>query len=190
MVICPAGAVSLRAKLSALDSIRFSGEDHWKAEFDKDAQRMETTLMDASHKNTVLLVEDSEEDILLLRRAFRKAGIANPLRVVKDGQEALNYLSGIGAYADRATYPIPSVMLIDLRLPRLSGFELLGWIRTKPDFNGLTVVVLTASDNPQDVHRAHELGVNTYLVKPGDFDELVGMMKTLRPRLLDLVPCL
>ena len=131
-------------------------------------------------ESSVLLVEDSEEDILLLRRAFRNARIANPLMVVKDGEEAVKYFSGAGVYCDRARWPIPFLVLLDLQLPRLSGFEVLERIRSRPDLSEVIVVVLTGSDNILDMNKAHELGANSYLVKPGDFQQLAEMVKRIQ----------
>src|SRR5438094_5246847 len=131
-------------------------------------------------ESTILLVEDNEDDILLLERALRNARLANPLKVVKDGEEAIKYLSGDSAYADRTRYPIPFLILLDLRLPKLSGFEVLAWIRDQPELVKLTIVVLTTSDHVPDVTKAHELGANSYLVKPGTFDELVAMLKRIK----------
>ena len=141
-------------------------------------------------ESVILLVEDSEEDILLLKRAFRNARIANSLNVVKDGEQAIQYLSGNGPHADRDRYPLPFLLLLDLRLPKLSGFEVLAWIRERSQLDDLIVVVLTNSDHVPDVTRAHELGAKSYLVKPGNFEELVEMMKRIRGRwlLLDRPP--
>ena len=141
-------------------------------------------------ESVILLVEDSEEDILLLKRAFRNARIANSLNVVKDGEQAIQYLSGSGPHADRDRYPLPFLLLLDLRLPKLSGFEVLAWIRERSQLDDLIVVVLTNSDHVPDVTRAHELGAKSYLVKPGNFEELVEMMKRIRGRwlLLDRPP--
>ena len=136
--------------------------------------------------SAILLVEDDEADILLMQRAFRNARIANPLIEVRDGQAAIQYLAGDGVYADRARYPIPFLMLLDLRLPKLSGFEVLEWIREQPEFGELIVVVLTSSVHVPDEARAHELGANSYLVKPGDFDELVELVKGIKGRWLVL----
>ena len=140
--------------------------------------------------SAILLVEDDEEDILLLRRAFRNAYIANPLIEVRDGQAAIQYLSGEGDYADRTRYPIPFLMLLDLRLPKLSGFEVIAWIREQPQLANLIVVVLTASDHVPDVTKARDLGANSYLVKPGNFEELVQMVKRIQGRwlLLESLP--
>src|SRR6266516_2058731 len=140
-------------------------------------ENMQTTGL---RDSAILLVEDDEADILLLRRAFRNAHIANPLIEVRDGQAAIQYLSGEGDYADRTRYPIPFLILLDLRLPKLSGFEVLAWIRDQPELVKLTIVVLTTSDHVPDVTKAHELGANSYLVKPGTFDELVAMLKRIK----------
>ena len=134
--------------------------------------------------SAILLVEDDEADILLLRRAFRNAHIANPLIEVRDGQAAIQYLAGEGDYADRTRCPIPFLILLDLRLPKLSGFEVIAWLRDQPHLAHLIVVVLTASDRVPDVTKAHELGANSYLVKPGDFEELVQMVKRIKGRWL------
>jgi CheY-like chemotaxis protein len=138
---------------------------------------------DVGH-SAILLVEDDEADILLLRRAFRNARIANYLVEVRDGQAAIQYLSGEGPYADRTRYPIPFLILLDLRLPKLSGFEVLAWIREQPELVDLIIVVLTGSDHVPDVSKAHELGANSYLVKPGTFDELVEMVRRINGRWL------
>ena len=140
--------------------------------------------------SAILLVEDDESDIILLRRAFSNAHIANRLVEVRDGQTAIQYLSGDGAYADRTRYPLPFLMLLDLRLPKLSGFEVLAWIRDQPELADLIIVVLTTSDEVPDVTKAHDLGANSYLVKPGTFDELVEMVKRIKGRwlLVDRLP--
>jgi len=144
----------------------------------------ENALTTGLRDSAILLVEDDEADILLLRRAFRNAHIANPLLEVRDGQEAIQYLAGEGDYADRARYPIPFLVLLDLRLPKLSGFEVIAWMRDRPQLSNVIVVVLTASDHVPDVTKARDLGANSYLVKPGNFEELVQMVKRIRGRWL------
>ena len=135
--------------------------------------------LDDLGESTILLVEDNEDDILLLERALRNARLANPLKVVKDGEEAIKYLSGDSAYADRTRHPFPFLILLDLRLPRLSGFEVLAWIRDQPDFGELIIVVLTNSDHVPDVSKARDLGANSYLVKPVGFEALVEMVRAI-----------
>ena len=125
----------------------------------------------------ILLVEDDENDVTLLQRAFKKAGLDDWLRVVRDGQEAINYLSGQGGYADREKFPLPFLMLLDLKMPGTGGFEVLRWARGEADLKRLLIVVLTSSNLQADVDRAYELGANSYLVKPVEFDEMVHMVQ-------------
>jgi CheY-like chemotaxis protein len=128
---------------------------------------------------TVLLVEDNPDDVLLTRRAFAKVHSSAPLEVVVDGEEAIDYLRGAGTYADRERFPLPLLMLLDLKLPRRSGFEVLEWLRGQPGLRRLPVVVLTSSGQSPDVNRAFDLGANSYLVKPVRLDDLVNLIKTL-----------
>jgi CheY-like chemotaxis protein len=128
---------------------------------------------------TVLLVEDDPDDVVLTQRAFKKASVANPLQVVTDGEEAVAYLSGQGRFADRGQYPLPMLLLLDLKLLRRSGLEVLEWLRAQPGLRRLPVVVLTSSKESRDVNRAYDLGVNSYLVKPVAFDSLQEMVQSL-----------
>lgn len=127
----------------------------------------------------VLLVEDDPNDVLLVKRAFRKAGTNAPLHVVNDGQAAVDYLAGHGIYADRFAYPLPALLLLDLKLPRKSGHEVLEWLRNHGALNRMPVVVLTSSKESTDVNRAYDLGANSYLVKPVAFADLLKMAQTL-----------
>lgn len=127
----------------------------------------------------ILLVEDDPNDVFLVRRAFRKAGLPEPSHVAGDGDEAVRYLEGRGGYADRSHFPLPRLMLLDLKLPRRSGLEVLAWVREHPSLARLSVVVLTSSRESSDVNRAYDLHVNSYLVKPGDFDSLREMVRAL-----------
>ena len=128
---------------------------------------------------TILLVEDDPNDVLLIRRAFRKSDVVNPIQVVGDGEEAIAYLSGRGPYADRERYPLPVLLLLDLKLPRKSGFEVLEWLRQQPGLKRLPVAVLTSSAETPDINRAYDLGANSYLVKPVRFEGLLRMVQTL-----------
>ena len=128
---------------------------------------------------TILLVEDYPNDVILIKRAFGKASIANPIQVVEDGEEAIAYFTGEGHYSNREKYPLPLLILLDLKLPRKSGHEVLEWLRSQPGLRRLTVVVLTASQQINDINRAYELGANSYLVKPVTFDGLLDMVKTM-----------
>ena len=128
---------------------------------------------------TILLVEDDPNDVFLIQRAFRKANLANPVQVMKDGEAAVLYLSGQEPYADRDRYPLPILMLLDLKLPRRSGLEVLEWLKQQPKLKRLPVVVLTSSREHTDLNRAYDLGANSYLVKPVAFDSLLHMVQTL-----------
>ena len=128
---------------------------------------------------TILLVEDNRDDVYLIRRAFKKAGLTNLLQVVNDGEAALAYLSGEDKYSDRERYPLPGLLLLDLKLPRKHGMEVLAWLRQQPSLKRLLVVILTSSQDLSDINKAYELGANSYLVKPVSFDALVDMVKTL-----------
>lgn len=127
----------------------------------------------------ILLVEDSEDDQTLIRRAFAKAKLSNPLHIVDDGDKAVAYLSGSGIYADRDKHPLPTIILLDLKLPRRSGHEVLAWLRAEASLPRIPVVVLTSSAETADVKRAYDLGANSYLVKPVAFDGLIEMVRNL-----------
>ena len=119
--------------------------------------------------NLILLVEDREDDVRLLLKAFEQSGVKAPIHVVRDGEEAIHYLAGKGKYAVRSEYPLPTVMLLDLKMPRVDGFEVLKWVRAQPTLRNLLILVLTCSEDIRDVNRAYELGANSFLVKPHDF---------------------
>jgi CheY-like chemotaxis protein len=123
----------------------------------------------------ILLVEDREDDILIMLRSFDQAGIKNPVQVVRDGDEAMEYLGGEGKYSNRHGYPLPELVLLDLRMPKVDGFEVLRWIRLRPDLSGLRVVVLTSSADIRDVNMAYAMGANSFLVKPMDFNRFVEL---------------
>ena len=129
--------------------------------------------------NTILLVEDDPNDVLLMQRAFRKVNLTHPLHVARDGQEAIEYLSHQGKFADVTRYPAPTLMLLDLKMPRKNGFETLEWLRQQPILKRTVVIVLTSSSERADINRAYDLGANSYLVKPGDFQTLVSLVNSL-----------
>jgi CheY-like chemotaxis protein len=133
-----------------------------------------------SEQAVFLLVEDSDNDAILIRRAFHKGNIVNPLQVVSSGDQAIAYLSGEGAFSNRAEYPLPDLVLLDLKLPGIDGFEVLRWIREQPTLKALRVVVLTSSDRIQDVNLAYQLGANSFLVKPVDFERFVEISQALK----------
>lgn len=125
---------------------------------------------------TILQVEDDSNDVLLLRHALHKAGIRCDLNVVADGREAINYLQGTGNYSDRMKFPMPDLVLLDLKLPRVKGFEVLEWIRHTLG-SRLIVVVLTASALETDIEKAYALGANAFLTKPSKLIDLQSMLK-------------
>jgi CheY-like chemotaxis protein len=125
----------------------------------------------------ILLVEDDPNDVMLIQRAFQKAGLRNCLRIARDGEEAIEYLSGSGAFADRERFPSPFLMLLDLKMPGTDGFEVLKWARGEPELKRLLKVVLTSSNLQSDVDKAYELGANSYLVKPVEFNEMVNLIQ-------------
>lgn len=130
-------------------------------------------------KNVLLHVEDDPNDVLLLQRAFKKANLAVPIQAVGDGDKAVAYLSGAGEYADREKFPLPALVLLDLKMPRKSGLETLAWIRGEAKLRRLVVVVFTSSRHDEDVNKAYELGANSYVVKPVGFDTLVELVRLL-----------
>ena len=130
---------------------------------------------------TVLLVEDDLNDIFLVKRAFKIAQIPTPLQVVTDGLEAMSYLKGSGKYGDRHTYPLPHLMVMDIRMPRKSGFEVLEWVKENPNrlLRRIPIVVVSSSENPEDVNRAYDLGANCYLTKPPDWHKFRQQMERI-----------
>lgn len=128
---------------------------------------------------TILMVEDDPNDILLTQRAFMQASLVNPLRIVRDGEEAIHYLGGRESYADRSRYPLPSLILLDLKLPKKSGLEVLEFLRAQPSLKQTPVIILTSSQESADIERAYALGANSYLLKPVGFDGLLDMVKAI-----------
>jgi CheY-like chemotaxis protein len=128
----------------------------------------------------ILLVEDNEDDVFLMQRAIKTAAITNPLHIVEDGRQAVDYLSGAGKFADRAAYPLPSIVFLDLKLPLMRGHDVLAWIRSQPELKNLVVVVLTSSNEPSDLKEAYRLGANSYVVKPPTAQQLLDMAKAFK----------
>lgn len=128
----------------------------------------------------LLLIEDDENDVFFMQRAMKDSGLTNPLHVVTDGQEAIDYLSGAGSFADRQQHPLPSLIFLDLKLPRRGGFDVLTWLREREPFASLVVLVLTTSAEERDLLRAYRLGANAYLVKPPTPVQLTRLLDSVR----------
>jgi len=133
-----------------------------------------------SARPVILLVDDNPHDVVLIRLAFRKVGIIDTIRLVKDGADALRYINGDGVYADRRLFPKPTLLLLDLKMPGTNGFDVLKWIRDQESLESLVVVVMSGSRDDCDIQRAYALGANSYLVKPTKFEDLVRMMESLK----------
>ena len=129
--------------------------------------------------SVILIVDDSDNDILMVRRALQKGRILNPLIAVRSGEEAVQYLAGEGNYRNREEYPLPELVLLDLKMTGLDGFDVLKWIREQPALKGLRVVVLTSSDRVYDVNQAYALGANSFLVKPSGFENFSELIQSM-----------
>jgi len=125
----------------------------------------------------VLLVDDSRDDAFFVRKALEKAGMGTSCQVVEDGEEAIRYLRGEGVYADRQAYPFPTVILSDLKMPRMSGFELLRWVREHPECSVIPTILFSSSTVASDVKEAYLLGANAYMVKPASPEEFEDLMR-------------
>ena len=127
----------------------------------------------------ILVAEDDEDYVLLIRQVFAKAHIPNPMHVVWNGEEAIAYLKGEGKYANREEYPLPDIFLLDLKMPRINGFEVLKWVRQQPGLANIRILVLTSSDAIRDVNEAYQLGANSFLVKPMDFQDFTHLSRLI-----------
>jgi CheY-like chemotaxis protein len=127
---------------------------------------------------TILIAEDSQDDAFFLERACRKIGLKNPVQILTDGNEVLDYLKAEGKYQNRTEYPFPSVMFIDIKMPRVNGFEVLKWLQEHPECKIIPTIMFSSSEQPEDVERAYQLGVNAYLVKPNATAELEEILRS------------
>lgn len=128
---------------------------------------------------TILLIEDNHSDVALIRNAFLQRGVTDQLEIVAEGRMAKDYLAGHGIYSDRAVYPFPKLVLLDLRLPDITGLEVLKWLRSEPGLTKVPVVILTGSEVRSDIDRAYQLGANSYLVKTADFEKFRALVQDL-----------
>jgi CheY-like chemotaxis protein len=128
----------------------------------------------------ILLVEDDEADANLFMQAMKKANLSHPIQRVSDGTEAIEYLEGHGKYTDRLAFPFPSIAVVDLKMPRMSGLQLLAWIRDHNRYRTLPTIVVSGSSQHSDVVKAYELGANSYIAKPSSFDDLVKTVQVMQ----------
>ena len=135
----------------------------------------------------VLVAEDDENDVLFLQRAFRKAEITTPLQVAHDGQDAIDYLAGAGRYTDREQYPLPCLVMLDLKMPRKNGMETLQWIRGQETLQALPVIMFSSSLHPEEIEKAYRLGASAFLTKPSGVAERVELAKRIKCSWLGLI---
>jgi CheY-like chemotaxis protein len=138
------------------------------------------------NRKAILVADDSIEDAFILKRAFEKAGMAVPLQFVKDGQELIDYLSGADGFSDRKNHPMPKLVLLDLKMPKMNGFDVLRWLQKQPELRRLIITVLSSSDESEDVDLAYDLGANSYVVKPGSLSGYAHIVEKLRDYWLEV----
>ena len=134
---------------------------------------------------TILLVEDNDDDVFLITRAFKTVGLVTPMVRATDGQDAIDYLSGKGQYADRVKFPMPALVLLDIKMPFISGLEVLRWIRAQPSFAPLPVIMFTTSSQECDVRSAYDSGANAFLVKQARLDECTNLANVIKQFWID-----
>ena len=143
---------------------------------------------------TILVVEDNPEEVILMQKAFKKTELGIAIQFVSNGEEAIDYLSGVDRFSNRSNHPEPDVVIMDLKMPRKGGFEVLEWFRNLQEGALIPIIVLTSSNRDADIQRAYSLGANSYFLKPTSFEEFRNLMKTIydywsvatKPKLLAL----
>jgi len=133
---------------------------------------------------TILVADDDQNDVFFLRRAFQKSGLDHSVVHVSDGQEAIDYLQGEADFSDRSRFPLPSLLLLDLKMPKVDGFDVLAWLKNHAVLKTLPVVVLSSSSREDDIQRARSLGADDYRVKPADFEQLLTLAQEVATRWL------
>ena len=128
---------------------------------------------------TILIVDDDENDIFFVKRAFSEINVHCTFHVMKNGQECVDYLAGIGDYSDRGLYPLPMMILMDLKMPIMDGFQVLAWLRARPGIKVIPTIVFSSSDIASDITRAYELGANSFMTKSVTYDGLLLKLQTL-----------
>jgi CheY-like chemotaxis protein len=137
-------------------------------------------ISDRANRAPILLAEDEPNDVLFMQVAFKKANLANPLMPVPDGEAAIAYLAGTGQYCDRELFPLPCLILTDLKMPCMDGFELLRWLKQYSEFRHIPAIVLSSSDEPADRQQAAEYGAADYWVKPAEIERLMSLIREMR----------
>jgi CheY-like chemotaxis protein len=135
----------------------------------------------------VLVAEDDENDVLFLQRAFRQAEITTPLQVTRDGQDAIDYLAGSGRYTDREQFPLPCLVMLDLKMPRKNGMETLAWIRGQEALEAMPVIIFSSSLHPEEIDKAYRLGASAFLTKPSGVKERLELAKRIKRSWLGLI---
>ncbi|HVV00496.1 MAG TPA: response regulator [Verrucomicrobiae bacterium] len=133
---------------------------------------------------TILVADDDSNDIFFLKRAFHKAGCDCRLIDVPDGEKAIEYLSGEKTYSDRSQFPVPNLLILDLKMPKVNGFEVLAWLQQHRQLASMKVVVLSSSGLQSDRQKAEDLGAHDYRTKPGDISEMLNLVRDLQGRWL------
>jgi CheY-like chemotaxis protein len=128
----------------------------------------------------ILLAEDFEDDATIIQHVLKKAGVINPIIVVTDGAETLAYLKGEGFYADRTKFPLPSVLLLDLKMPKRNGFEVMEWCKTQPQLKDMLVVILSGHQDLGAINRAYSLGAHSFLLKPCTVEDITNLTENFR----------
>lgn len=150
-------------------------------------------LMRKARSAVILMIEDDPNDVFLMKRALERAGLDFPVRSVPDGEEAVAYLEGSGRYADRDSHPVPCMVLLDFKLPRRNGLEVLRWLRARKDLEDLPVLMISSSTRPEDKKAAIDNGIEAYRVKPVSFEEMIRLATEIRDRARehceDATPC-
>ena len=134
----------------------------------------------SDRKNIMLVAEDDDNDFWFFEMAFKKAGGDGSVFRARDGTEVISYLAGECQYSDRRTYPLPDLLLLDLKMPRKTGFEVLEWLQTQPQLQHLPAVILSSSEEPRDIEQAYQLGVKSYLVKPRQYEQCTRLVQLIQ----------
>ena len=125
----------------------------------------------------ILYAEDDPNDVVIFKMAFRRATLPHTVHFVEDGQAAIDWLAGKGKYSDRDKHPLPDILIVDLKMPRKTGFDVLEWVRSQKLFEKLPIVVLSSSDEPKDVKRAYALGATTYFTKSVAYQDVIQYLR-------------